>query len=292
MRKTTVFAVVLLLAALLPMALSASAGENPRGTIGKIMSQKVLRLGINAAGEPYMFRDVRGNPAGLSMDMQRLLAKEFDADLVITDVDWSGLIPSMLSKKTDFLAIHMSQTIARAKVVAFTEPFYVLQDIAFIRAADYDKYGDWRNLNQPGIKVAIIGGTHAEATAKQKFYRAELVTFNTDVDCYQALISGRVDAHVNGEGLWSMVQSNYGDTVVIADKPEPGLMADKMAYATRPDDLFTNKFLDFWLKANIENGKIPAIIDYWFNNDAYHDDFKKNAEIGKMSEDRDILVNL
>lgn len=269
-----------------------SAGENPRGTIGRIMSTKEIHLNINAAGEPYLFRDINGNPCGLSMDMQMMLAKEFDADLIVTDVDWSGLIPAMLSRKSDFLAIHMSQTIARAKVVAFTEPFYILEDVAFIRAADRDKYGDWNNLNAPDVKIAAISGTHAEATTKAKFYKAELVTYTTDVDCFQALVSGRVDAHVNGEGLLSMVNSNYAGEIIVADRPQRGLMADRMAFATRPDDLFTNKFLDFWLKANIENGKIPAIIDYWFKSDAYHDDFKKNAAVGKMSRDRDILVNL
>lgn len=276
----------------LVVAARVSAGENPRGTIGNIMSSKKIRLNINAAGEPYLFRDMNGSPCGLSMDIQRMLAKEFDADLFITDVDWSGLIPSLLAKKTDMLVIHMSQTVARAKVVDFTQPFYVLEDVAFIRTEDKDKFGDWNNLNAPGVKVAAIGGTHAEATTKSKFFKAELVVYNTDVDCFQALMSGRVDAHVNGEGLWSMVKSNYKDQIMVADQPQRGLMADKMAFATRPDDLFTNKFLNFWLTDNIENGKIPALIDYWFNNEAYHDDFKKNAAPGKMSKDRDILVNL
>ncbi len=289
LRKRLVCLAALVAVAVVSVSL---AGENPRGTVGKIMSSKKLHLNINAAGEPYLFRDMNGNPCGLSMDIQRMLAKEFDADLIIADADWSGLIPSMLSKKADFLAIHLSQTIARAKVVAFTDPFYVLQDVAFIRIADKDKFNDWRKLNDPNVKVAVISGTHAENTAMTRLYKAELVVFNNNVDCFQALASGRVDAHINGEGLNSMVKANYGDVITMADQPQPGIMADKMAFATRPDDLFTCRFLDFWLKANVENGKIPAIIDYWFHNDAYQDDFKKNAAVGAMSKDREMLVKL
>lgn len=286
MRKTAILAAV----AVAVLTTAVMAGE-ARGSIAKIMRTKTLTLNINAAGEPFMFRDKNGHPTGLSMDIQKMLAKDFDADLIITDVDWGGLIPSMLANKSDFLAIHLSQTIDRAKIVAFTQPFFGLSECAYIKAKDKEKYGDWRTLNQPGVKVAIISGTHAEAAAKTLFFKAELVAFGTDVDCFQALISGRVDAHINNTGMWSMVKTTYPD-LVIADQPTQGVKADKMAFATRPDDLFANKFLDYWIGENIENGKIPAIIDYWFNNDAYIADFKTVAEKGKMSKDREQLVEL
>ncbi|MDR1611255.1 MAG: transporter substrate-binding domain-containing protein [Planctomycetota bacterium] len=286
MRKTAFLAA--LAAALL--ATTVFAGE-ARGSIAKIMRTKTLTLNINAAGEPFMFRDKNGYPTGLSMDVQKMLARDFDADLVITDVDWAGLIPAMLANKSDFLAIHLSQTIDRAKIVAFTQPFLSLSLCAFIKAGDKDRYGDWRNLNQPSAKVAIISGTFAEAAAKTLFFKAELVAFGTDVDCFQALISGRANAHINSYEMISMVKTTYPD-VIVADQPSVGVKADKMAFATRPDDLFANKFLDYWISENIENGKMPAIIDYWFNNDAYIADFKVNAEKGKMSKDREQLVNL
>lgn len=291
MKKTaSVLGVAVLVIAALASA-AAFAGD-ARGSIAKIMRTKALTLNINAAGEPFMFRDKNGYPTGLSMDIQKMLAKEFGADLNITDVDWSGLIPAMLSNKSDFLAIHLSQTPERAKIVDFTDPFFELYESAYIQAKDKDKFGDWHNLNNEGVKVAVISGTHAEFAAKTLFFKAELVAFNTDVDCFQALISGRVDAHINNAAMWTMVKTTYPEKIIIADKPTPGIMADRMAFATRPDDMFANRFLNFWIHYNMDNGKIPALVDYWFHNEAYHDDYKRVAEKGKMSKDRTQLVEL
>ena len=287
----------LLVAALAVLLLSSAApsraGEDPRGSLAKIIRTKKLTLNISTAGEPYMFRDKNGNPTGFATDIQKLLAKDLAATLHIPDVDWSGLIPSMLSKKTDFIALHLSYTIERAKVVDFTNPFYALNLVPFVHTDNKDKYTDWRMLNQEGVKIAVIGGTISEATIKTVLYKAEPVVFGNDVDCFQALQAKRVDAHVNGEGLWSMIESNYPGQIFILREPNGGAIAsDKMAFATRPEDLFTNRFLNFWLKENLENGKINLLIDYWFNNEDYHNDFKVNAAKGKMSKSREQLVDL
>lgn len=287
---TTVIAAVLTI-----LATSLAWGaQDPRGSIAKIQRTKRLTLNIQASGEPYIFRDKNGLPTGFTMDLQKMLAKDFDADLYITDVDFSGIIPAMLSRKTDFLAFHLSYTIERAKVLRFTEPYYNLNLVSFIHKDDKDKYDDWRKLNNPGVKVAVQAGTVADAVARSMMYKAEIVVYGSDVDCLLALNDKRVDCHINNEGLWSMVESNYKGDIIIVRSPNDGAVSsDKMAFGTRPDDEYACYFLNFWLKANQDNGKIPAIIDYWFGDESpYQADYKTNAEKGKMSMDRERLVDL
>lgn len=272
----------------------AHGGEDPRGSIARIQRTKKLTLNIQASGEPYIFRDKNGLPTGFTVDLQKMLAKDFDADLYVTDVDFSGVIPAMLARKTDFLAFHLSYTIERAKVLMFTEPYWNLDLVAFIQQKDAEKYGDWRNLNAADVKVGVQAGTVAEAVARNMFYKAEIVVYGSDVDCLLALNDKLLDCHINNEGLWNMVQANYKGNIIIARDYENGTVSfDKMAFATRPDDPYANYFLNFWLKAKKDNGNMAALVDYWFSDDSpYQDDYKTKAAKGQLSKDRQVLVEL
>lgn len=96
------------------MLLTGSAVAQDRGAIGDALDRGQLILMNNLTSPPWQFRDQNGNPAGFSVDLSRLLAAQLDLDLRLIDVDWAGLIPGLLSKKTDLVASSMTTTLTRA----------------------------------------------------------------------------------------------------------------------------------------------------------------------------------
>ena len=77
-----------------------SFAANPRGTIGDIEKRGKLIIAYNCASEHYQFRDVNNHPVGMAIDLGKMIAANLNVDIEITDMDWSGLIPALLTKKT------------------------------------------------------------------------------------------------------------------------------------------------------------------------------------------------
>ena len=77
MRKLIIWAGALLMAA----TTVVSAADDPRGTIGEILKAKKIVIMNDLSAAPWQFRDANGNPAGFSVDLDRLIAAKLDVDL-------------------------------------------------------------------------------------------------------------------------------------------------------------------------------------------------------------------
>ncbi len=177
-------------------ASAASAAEDSRGTLGEIVKAKKIVIMNDLSAAPWQFRDANGNAAGFSVDLNRLIAAKLDVDLEMRNVEWAGLIPGLLARKSDILATSMSTTFKRAQQILFTQgSWYSTGVVAIVKPENKDK--SWEELNQEGKRIAVKAGTNAVDAAKQFFPKAELQTYPNDVDTYQALKTDRVDATLN-----------------------------------------------------------------------------------------------
>ncbi|MFV0491334.1 MAG: transporter substrate-binding domain-containing protein [Pseudorhodobacter sp.] len=253
----------------LAMATVAHA-EGPRGAIGEALDRQELVLMNNLAAAPWQFRDANGNPAGFSVDLNRMIAARLEVDLRMTDAEWAGLIPGMLANKSDFIASSMSTTFKRAQQVLFTtQTWYETGVVAIVKPdAGID---DWTTLNDPGMRIAIKAGTNAVDVAKRFFKDAEIQTYPSDVDLYQALQADRVDAALNDKAIMNLVEQEYGFTT--APNPRELISSDTWAFAVRPGDDFTWQYLDFFLTKIKEGGEMDALLAYWVDGADWQKDF-------------------
>ena len=267
--------------------LSVAAAEDPRGTLGDILKAKKIVIMNDLSAAPWQFRDAKGNAAGFSIDLDRLIAAKLDVDLEMRNVEWAGLIPGLLSRKSDILATSMSTTFKRAQQVMFTRNnWYETGVVAIVQPENKDQ--SWEDLNQPGQKIAVKAGTNAVDAAKQFFPKAELQTYPNDVDTYQALKTGRVNAILNDLAVLGIVKPEYGFEAL--SEPRQLITADTWGFAVRPGDFYTQQYLDFFLTKIAESGELAALKKYWVEGDAWKKDFlEKNNGV---SDDRKALVEL
>lgn len=283
MRKLIIWAGALLMAA----TTVVSAADDPRGTIGEILKAKKIVIMNDLSAAPWQFRDANGNPAGFSVDLDRLIAAKLDVDLEMRNVEWAGLIPGLLSRKSDILATSMSTTFKRAQQILFTTgSWYSTGVVAIVKAEDKDK--SWEELNQPGKRLAVKAGTNAVDAAKQFFPQADVQSYPNDVDTYQALKTGRVDASLNDLAVLGVVKAEYAFEAL--SEPRQLITADTWGFAVRPGDIYTWQYLNFFLAKIQESGELDALKKYWVDGETWKKDFlEKNSGV---SEDRKKLVEL
>ena len=85
---------------------------------------EVLRVGTCATIEPFSFMDEERNITGHEGELARRIGLKLGRPVVFTDMSFAALIPALQSGKIDLIASGMTATEERAKMVAFTDPYY------------------------------------------------------------------------------------------------------------------------------------------------------------------------
>lgn len=266
-----------------------AAQVNPKGILTQIEKKGVIKIATAYDAEPWQFKDIKGKPAGATLDIQRLIAKELGVKLEISDQAFATLIPGLLTNKADIVATTLSVTNERAKQIRFVdERVYTTGAQVFIRTEDKENLTDYTKFINEDFKLGAVAGTFLEETAKTYFPAAKILSFDSDIDLFQALLTKKVDAVVNSETTQVIIDANYPGKMLAVEIPRKLIEEDSWAYAVRPEDEYMAYFLDIVLKKAKSSGKIQAIYDYWTGSDLYRKDFFKD---GKMSSERENLIN-
>ena len=156
---------------------------------------------ISADFPPFAFFDTNKTPpkiVGFDIDIAKRIGDYLGYEIEVKDVEFSVLIPSLQSGRADFAMSGITPTEERAKSVAFSQPYYFMnnmlvhkQDNDFVSREDFE-----------GKRVAATLGTTQEEFAKS--WAAEhpgvtIVILNRANDAIQELLSGRVDGVILDE---------------------------------------------------------------------------------------------
>ena len=130
--------------------------------------------------------------SGFDIDIVSYIAEGLDLDLVVKDSSFEGLQSglSLNAGECDLAASAMTITDERAENLDFSEGYYdSLQSLLVPADSDIAGIGDLS-----GKRVAVQQGTTGESYATENAEGAELVSFPSDAEMYQAILAGQVDA--------------------------------------------------------------------------------------------------
>ncbi len=85
----------------------------------------VLRLGVSSVSAPFCYVNSSGRLVGLDIELMERLSRRIGMRLVITDMEFSRLIPSLLDGDMDIIGSCFSITEERRKMIDFTSSYYV-----------------------------------------------------------------------------------------------------------------------------------------------------------------------
>lgn len=228
-------------------------------TLDDIKARGELIAGVKAQYEPFGFVDKDGTHLGFDVDIAHELAKALLGDpnkVKFVSVTSGNRVPYLQSKKIDIITATMSVTPERAKVVDFSEPYFLSGSLVLVPG----------NSSITGVKdlagktVAVIQGAIQVNEVKELAPTAKLVEYGKLSECVLALKTGRADAYVHDDLPILAVAEKDPTLKVVGDafKPVP------FAIAVRKGDTEFLEFVNQQLENIKKDGTFDKLWDKWF----------------------------
>ncbi|MBO1042382.1 transporter substrate-binding domain-containing protein [Brucella pituitosa] len=216
-----------------------------------------LQVAIDLGNPPYAMRDAKFEPTGSEVETAKLLAKDLGVEIEFLTVPTSGRIPFLVSGKADLAVSTLSITKERLDVVDFSVPY---AETAIVVAAPKESnvksYADLA-----GSSVAVTRGTVNDTNLTEKtadVSGVQIVRFEDDPTSSAAVTSGQMAIYATSRPLL---------TELIKANPKLDLeekfvaQAYPLGIAMRRNEPQLKEWIDAWVKANLDNGKLVEIYE-------------------------------
>jgi polar amino acid transport system substrate-binding protein len=240
-------------------AATVQAGELPE----TIKQAGELRLTVNSTYAPMEYRDPATNElVGLDIDLANELAKRLGVKIVWSETPFAELIPSLQTKRADFIISGISDRSSRREAADFVDylttgpQFFVRAESAAKSTADLcgKKVGTTRSTSFP-VEIEKWSKQNCEAGGLPAI---QFVPGENSIDVRNQLKQGRVDAAVQGsETLPYAQQQEPGKYRVVGEPFSTGYQGIMF----RKDDTVLREVVTQRLAAMIADGAYKAILD-------------------------------
>ena len=149
---------------LLILAVGSTAAVAADGTpvMTRIQKSGELVLGTSANMDPMTFKQSDGTPAGLDIDLARLMANAMEAKLVIKVMPFKDLIPALRSGKVDVVLSNMTINPSRNMDVAFVGPYLTSGKCVVTKEETLAKAEEVTELNAKDVSFAVLKDSTSE----------------------------------------------------------------------------------------------------------------------------------
>jgi polar amino acid transport system substrate-binding protein len=147
---------------------------------------------------PFDFPGPDGNPAGLNVDLARMICEQLKVTCTIQARRFDTLIAALGDNHGDAIIASLAPSPALRERVDFSDPYY--RSPARFVALRESKLDDIAPERLEGKKIAVVAGTSHEAYAKTFFTEAETKSYPSSEAAREALRRAEVDL-LFGDGI-------------------------------------------------------------------------------------------
>jgi arginine/lysine/histidine transporter system substrate-binding protein len=259
--------VSILLISILSLSLLAACGtksdSSDKATSGDKAEKKVLTMGTSADYAPYEYIDTEKGEEiiGFDVDLAKAVTKELGYELEIVDMDFNGLIPSIQSKKVDFVLAGMSPTPERKEAVDFSMVYYAAPQLIVTKKDSGIKKVEDLKGKAVGVQVGSIQEEKAEEIK-------ESIDINVEnrgriPEVVQELRTDRFDAVILEEPVTKGHMKANPDFISF-EIPDPNNLGSAIVF---PKNSELTKKVDVIIQKMIDNGEMDKLIEKWFSGD-------------------------
>lgn len=226
------------------------------GASGMMWASEPLKVGMELAYPPFEMSDKSGKPSGVSVDLAKALGKYLGRDVIIENIAWTGLIPSLKTGKVDIVISSMTITKEREKTVSFSIPY--AQSSLAILTHPKSNVMSIKDLNKKGKVVAVKQGSTGHIYASKQLKNAKVLPFDKENAAVLEVIQQKADGFLYDQLTIYKNWSKHKDTTV-------GLLAsfqetpEYWGAAMRKDDVKLKKQVDAFIKQAKSDGTFDKL---------------------------------
>jgi polar amino acid transport system substrate-binding protein len=208
--------------------------------------EKVYINGIDANFPPFAFVDKNGVPDGFDVKALDWIAKDQGFKVKHQPMDWDGIVPSLNAKKIDIIASGMSVTEKRREQVAFTIPYFTIEQVL---VAKKDSGLTVAQMLDKGNKVGVQRGTTEAKWIEENLIKKDkknfsLVYYDSAPLAVEDVVNGRIVAAAMDDAPAKDAEKKKAVKIV----GKFGMPDEEYAYAVRKEDAALLKKLNDGLK--------------------------------------------
>ena len=216
--------------------------------------KQILKVGMELAYPPFEMSDKDGNPQGVSVDFAKKLGEYLGKEVIIENTAWSGLIPSLKTRKIDLIISSMTITDERKESIDFSIPY--AQTALAILANKNSNVNSIDDLNITGKKIAVKKGSTGHIYATENLKNAEILVFDKENACVLEVVQGKADGFLYDQLTIYKNYAQHKDTTVALLKPFQKDF-EYWGVALRQNDPLKDKVNEFITKAK-EDGTFAS----------------------------------
>ena len=249
----------------LVIGISAVAFGQCPSTLDKIKSSGVMTLGVRNGSPPFSFINKQNERVGFANDLAMLVHKAIETKLGTTiklemkETTPSTRIPMLTSQAVDLITETYTDTRPRREQIDFSLTYFVTGAQFIVKKGSPIK----GTKDIAGKRIGTQQGSTNERVLREKYTKAELVTFPDQAAAFMALQQGKLDAYCNdGIQLWGLKYKS--------GKPDQwNVVGEYISYepygmAMRKNDSDFRGVVNAALMEAIEGGEYFKLYDKWF----------------------------
>lgn len=259
--KNSLKLLVCLIAAVLLTATGVQADK-----LDDIIASGKVRCGVMLDVPPVGMRDADNNPVGYDVEFCKDMAKALGVEPVIVETPAPDRIPAILSGRVDVGVASATNTLERAKSVAFSIP-YQIWEVGVAVKADDTSITKWDDL--VGKKIGTVRGTYAEAQFLKDFRKWEskgsaYVSYGSNAEQFLALQQGKVDAILESIAIFSEYIKGPGKGKIKIACNAPQIPADWTGLMVKRDQQGLLNWLNLFVWHQYKTGRTDELYRQWF----------------------------
>jgi cyclohexadienyl dehydratase len=230
-----------------------------------IQHSGTLRVGTAGDFNPMSMRDPATNSfKGYDIDAMTQMATDLGVKVEWIQTDWAVIVPAITADKIDIFS-GASLSIARAKQVAFSQPYFFAGTVPVVAKENAAKFKTWDDINQPGITVATSFGTVFDEQARENLPRATLKTVQSPASGYQEVLAGRAMVTITSNVEAAGLVKRYPQLSLLGPQVEPRNKRP-FAYPVDPNDATWLTFVNNWITLKQAEGFFNTLETKWMQH--------------------------
>ncbi len=272
MRKGWMLTAILLMVVLVVSACGSkttdngsSNGAQASNELEQIKSAGTMKVGMMGTYAPYNFLNDKKEMDGFDADIAREVAKRLGVEVEFVSQEFSGLIPSLQSKKIDAIVSQMTITDERKQALDFSGGYITNQVKIIVKSDNNDitKLEDFKGKTI-GVGLGTNDETYLRNEVLPKVGDFTIKTYDDVISSLKDLNAGRIDATINNlYALKPIVDANGFDIKAVGE----AIKSDQAGIAVRKNNPELVAALNDALQGMKDDGTYNTIFKKWFGEE-------------------------